>query len=198
MENSNQSPEQLFHDHQHLATATLYRTLGQPHNVAKSKLIEYEDLLQVTYIGLWKACTTYSPSKGKFKSHAINHMKWTLLPALNNDFNTFKYASNNTPEEEYELASMDAEIGLNGDSSRTMHESIAAEVIDDIESTIIHKSEVEEAMGLLNERQREIVELKSMGWYDADIGKQLGISKQAVNQGYNNIIKKMREIGEIA
>lgn len=198
MENSNQiqSPEQLFHEHQHLATATLYRTLGQPHAVAQSKSTEYEDLLQVTYIGLWKACTTYNPSKGKFQSHAINHMKWTLLPALNNDFNTFKYASNNIPEEEYQLASIDAQIGI-GDDSRNMHESIAA---DDMgtESAILYKFEAEEAMQSLTERQREIVKFKSMGWNDVDIGEQLGISKQAVNQGYNNIIKKMKKIGEVA
>lgn len=193
------SPEQLFSDHQHLATATLYRTLGQPHAVAKSKSIEYEDLLQVAYIGLWKACQTYNFNKGKFQTYAINHIKWTLIPALSHDFNHFKYPTsynaNNIPEEEYQLASIDADIGVG--ESRTLHESIAAEDDNSIESEVLHRTELEEVMKTLTERQQKIVELKLLDWTEAEIGKQLGVSKQAINKAFDSIIKKMKKTGEI-
>lgn len=192
--NNQDRANQLFHEHQHLAETTLYKTLGQPHNIARSKGIDFEDLLQVAYIGLWNACLDYDETKSNFQTYAINHINWSVKPALNNDFNYFKYPSNKTPKEEYHLESFDAAIH-DLEDTRTLHDKVADNESDSIESEAVLNLAIEEYSKYLSERQQEIVKLKAKGWMEVDIARHIGISKQAVDQNMKSIRKKISREG---
>lgn len=190
------SPKKLFDDHKHLAKTTLYRTLGQPHKVAKSKAVEFDDLLQVAYIGLWKACKTYNPKRGKFRTHAINNMRWNIIDALNNSFNIIKYPHNYGEKDRYKLTSIDAEIGHDEDS-RNLHESIPdLDVDNEIENKVLYKINNELLLKHLDKTQQKIVQLKALGWTEEEIGRELGVTKQTINKRYNYILRKIKQLGE--
>src|SRR5699024_5859000 len=73
---------ELYDKHTHLIERTLYALLGQPHSVAHSKSMEYEDLLQYARMGLWEACISYDSSKSQFETYTINHIRWSVQMGL--------------------------------------------------------------------------------------------------------------------
>lgn len=186
------TPHKLFNEHKHLATATLYKMLGQPHNVARSKSLEYDDLLQYSRLGLWQACLKYDKQNSSFQSFAINHMRWSIQNGLNRNSNIFKINPNNTPDEKDVFKIIDMDSSPHGDSGSDMLLSEMISSDEDIEKKTLDKFIALDLLSDLSKREKEIILLKSKDNNDAEVAKLLGLSRQYVNRRVKNIHNKMK------
>src|SRR5690625_3410184 len=183
----------LFESNKHLAKNTIHRMFRQPYNLAKSKSIEYEDLIQYAYEGLWKACLTYSNKHSKFETYAINNIRWAVQNGLNRETNLIKYNPNNMPKEEdrYILTSYNSPINSREDGeSMELSEAIPCENKRP-HDLILEKDEVCQLTKNLNEREKRIVELKTEVLTDKQIAKKFGVTFQAINRSIHNIRRKI-------
>lgn len=185
---------ELFNKNEHLAELTLYRLLGQPHNVARSKSMEYNDLLQCAYEGLWRACITYDENQSNFETYAINHIRWSLKDGTNRE-DLIKYNVNNPPDKEdrFILVGYDTpvlNVSDSGDEPLT-HSEVVADINIDIEQSVIEKSVSDRLLAKLNERERQIVLHKADGRTDKEISELFNVTQQAINRTLHNIRDKM-------
>lgn len=190
--------EKLFSQYQHLAPATLYRLFGQPHNVAQSKSMEYDDLLQYAHEGLWKACVSYDGKRSNFETYAINNIRWAVLDGANRESSIFRFNPNNKPNDEdvYNLIGYDSPIETNSDSnsSLTVSETVASE--EDTEKTCLHRIHIKELLKKLDSRENEILIHKAKDLKNKDIAEKLNLSPQAISKILINIRKKMTKMKE--
>lgn len=186
-------PQKLFEQYHHLAPATLYKLLGQPHNVARSKSLEYDDLLQYAQLGLWQACLKHNKEESSFESYAINHIRWSVKDGLNRDSSTFKFNPNNVPdkEEQYNLVGIDTPPG---DTDTPLSELIESDF--NTEGQVINDLSSKELLNLLNEREVEMIELKSQDHTNIEIAHYFNVSPQAVGRTIRNIHKKLEDYRE--
>jgi DNA-directed RNA polymerase specialized sigma subunit len=71
--------EQLFEEYSYLIPITLHKMYDSPKNIAKSKHLEYDDLLQFGRYGLMNACRTWESKKlGTFRNFCIRNIKWEI------------------------------------------------------------------------------------------------------------------------
>lgn len=192
-----QTSEDLFYENKHLAEVTLYKALGQPHAIAQSNSIEFDDLLQVAYISLWKACQSYNSEKSKFQTHAISNIRWGLIYFLKNECNTIKYPKNRVPvsQDRFKLVSMEKPVGEQGTNSKTMHDVIIDQTDGyNVEGNALHNMDIKDinkAMQSLTHGQKNVVNMKLIELTEQEIGDRLGISKQAVNKRFAQAVNKM-------
>lgn len=52
--------------------------------------LEHSDLIQEGTLGLIKAVETFKPEKAAFTTHAVNHIKWAILDAINENGSLIK------------------------------------------------------------------------------------------------------------
>lgn len=185
-----QSPHELFDEHKHLPTVTLYKMLGQPHNVARSKQLEYSDLLQYANLGLWKACLNYDSKMSKFKSYAVNNMRWEIKNGLNRDSNIFKLNPNDKPDDEdiYNLVGFDNQI--NASTHLTFEEIVESN--HSVEKEIMDKLATENLLLLLSNREAEILLLKSKDKTNVEIAEKFDVTPQAIGNTIRKIQKKLK------
>lgn len=186
------SPNKLFITYQHLAPNTLYRMLGQPYSVARSKSMEYNDLLQYANEGLWKACITYDSEQSSFESHAINHIRWSIKDGLNREGSLIKYNINNLPNEEdqYNLVGYDNPISESEGEDYILFSDITPNNCN-VEKDVFNKIASDELLQLLSKREKEIIKLKSEDKTDKEIAKMYGVTYQAINSALSRIKRKL-------
>lgn len=189
---STKSTKKLFVDYQHLAPTTLYRMLGQPYNVAKSKGLDYDDLLQYAHEGLWQACVTYNEKYSNFETHSINRIRWAVKNGLNRESNTFKFDVNNMPskEEMYNLVGYDSPL-KNDEEGLTVSETIS--VGFDLENEATGNFTVNEVLNTLNNREKTIVLYKLDGHTDGYIANKFNTAPQSINRTLRNIKNKIKK-----
>lgn len=151
--------EKLFEQNMGLVPATISRCFPPMEGD--------EDMLQVGYIGLWRACTHYQPEKSKFVTFAITCIKNALKHEL-------VYKS--WPKRAGETISFDDIINDKGDLV------ISRKGIDWLD--------VDGILEELCERDRRILSMRLRDMEYRDIGKQIGISRTMVG----NRIKVIRQV----
>lgn len=189
------SPITLYNKYQHLVKNTLYRLLGQPHQVALSNRLEIQDLIQYGNMGLWRACTTYDKKQSSFESHAINHIRWSIMNGLNRS-GLIKYDVNNMPSDDnkFDLISFDSPITNNSDDDLNYYDITPDSY--DINKDTYNRLLLNEILPKLSERERKIVVLKSQDKTDREIAEQFGVTPQAINKTIKNIQKRFQNIKE--
>lgn len=189
----NKTPRKLFDEYKHLAPTTLKKTLYNPHELAKKYTIEYDDLLQYAYTGLWTACVNYNNTKSSFQTFAINNIRWSVLSGLNRECSLIKYDVNNPPSDEdtYQVISIDATIEQEDGNEIDRHETIPDD--ENIEEKAINKLISDELLQTLTDREKKIIHMKFLDMTETEIADQLNVTKQAINKAYHNIQKKVRK-----
>lgn len=186
------TPQELFDKNKHLAGVTLFRLLRRPHDVAKSYSLDYEDLLQYAYEGLWKACVTYNPELSSFYTYAISCIRWSTLDGLNREAKLFKYDVNNMPQKEdkYKL------VGLDGadDKKEVMSDSISLDRNNSTtENEALNRVLTQSLISNLSEREKEIIKLRAQDVTEKDIAKKFGVTQQAINKTIQRIRKRLSQ-----
>lgn len=186
------TPNELFNKYYFLVKNTTYKTLKNPISIAKINKIDVDDLYQYGSEGLWQACVTYNPSLSKFRSHAINHIRWALKDALNTDCQFIQYDKRKgfTNETKHRITSID--IKATKEQDLEMYE-----VIEDESTSNLHNEErlqYEHYLEGLNDRQKLITKLRVEGSAVTQISQKLKISRQAVYQELDNIKEKLKGV----
>lgn len=190
-----QPPNDLFNEYQHLAPTTLQRLLGHPHNVAKSISLDYEDLLQDAYAGLWNACNNYDENKASFRTHAINHIRWAVMKSLNGS-RSIKYNIGTRGEQpDYTYVSLNSPMQIDNDEGHMQANELISDDYD-INQDIYNRLVVEELLSRLSDRDRKIMKMTAEGVYGKHIAEKIGISRQMVSLILKNIREQAREIKE--
>lgn len=174
--------EELFEKYQHLAPATLYKVFYNPKSIAYKKGLDEEDLLQYCYIGLWKACREYNPSKNvKFNTFAINNIRWNLMSSLKQEGSFDKaYKQTRKLSDEENTAKflyLDSDVG-EGEDVNTFHDVCAsdANVEKEVEENFLLKGVSEH----LTHRQKQALEMRLENYTLEEIGEKFNISREAI------------------
>lgn len=143
-------PEQLFLKNIKLAHRVLrssYPTFGQN-----------EDMQQEALLGLWKACLSYDPSKGRFSTYA-----WYCI------LNQIRYALR-AYKKQPDTVSLNQPTGKDG--------LTLADVLEDPSpGTSEALIDLKAFLAGLPERELKLIQLSAEGLTQAEIGKQLGRSR---------------------
>lgn len=194
LKNKNFDAEQLFLDEYKTAENTLYRLLQRPHSVARNNSVEFEDLLQYARLGLWNAATSYNGST-KFKTHAINHIRWAVLNALNDECDQFSHDKNTmTRDEHFNVTSFEQKVSVDSEpDSLTLHDVIASEDSEiGYEDTIVRDT-LSKYISNLSDRHKDILIMREKGYTYQDIADKYGLYKQSVQRTHINLCKQLQE-----
>ncbi|WP_165786719.1 sigma-70 family RNA polymerase sigma factor [Heyndrickxia camelliae] len=190
------TPEELYNKYQHYAERTLCEVFPDPHNLAKKKGIEYEDLVQYAKLGLWIGCLTYNPKKSKFNTHAINSIKWNLFKSLNKENGLIKLEEKRkySESELYDVVSMDQQI-FDDNEEKTLHELIASK--DDTYKTGLGNVLINECLNRLTGFQKEILKLRLEEYTFEQIGSMYNMTKEAIRQHMKKMKVKFINLREV-
>lgn len=178
------SPEEYFNTYQHLAKETLYKMFPNPKGVARQHGIEFEDLLQMSSLGLWKGCLSFNPSKSQIKTHLINNCRWYICERLKRETSLIKYDSNKFNEiQKFGLMSIDAEVMESQyNVPKLYHDIIPSDT--DVQQDAMGNLTSDYIWSKLNDKQKEVIKLKEKGLSFREIGLMWGTSGQNVQHHF--------------
>jgi RNA polymerase sigma factor (sigma-70 family) len=188
------NPNELFEEYYHLAEATVLKLFKNPQYLAKQKGLELEDLHQYAREGLWESALKFDSVKGNrsFQNFAITNIRWTLIKKIRKDCKKFTFRGTGLNPKEIEsktnFISFDSPSPVGNEEGSTYHELIAGDY--NLEG---------EAIGNLLEdaippRTLQFLKLKMQGKTLNEIGKQFGISREAVRIDIKKFSHKLKEV----
>jgi len=172
-----QEKMELYDQHEKYIYSTIKRRFGSD-DFLEQHGITRDDLIQHGRLGLSKACDEYSSDKGSsFKSFAISNIYWTIIgeckkESLSRDTGwTFKTI---------DRVSLDSKPPVATEEENSMYdivknEDIAIPLDEDLLLNCLSES--------LPEWLVKVTVLKAKGYTNKEIGKQIGITHQAVSAG---------------
>lgn len=200
--------EQLFETYQHLAKTTLHRIFHDPVSVAQSKGMEYDDLLQLARIGLWKGVTDFKTvnHSSTIKNFIIRNVRWYVMHKLtratvhlriyksqkDSEENTISLISlSNTPyiDEDTEITYYDI-VSSDGITDTNSHDLLPEEIMLSIEKE-------KEIMELLNKKEKELLQMKLKNLSVEEIGRNLNLSKKGVYYRLSRLKNRLEEVMEV-
>lgn len=189
--------EELYHSHEDIAEITVYRMFQSPKRVARQHGIELDDLFQYARTGLWKGCLSYCEDKGKFKTHAINNIRWHILERLRRETDMIKYDINKkfTTDEKYKVISIDKNLKDNEEYD-TYHDIVGSDI--NVENDVMDNLNGLEILNKLDNVQKEIVylmEVKEMQL--KDIGKMWNMTGENVRRILNKSKRRLYSYAEV-
>ena len=173
------------------AVSPMLKTLAGQYYRYYNLFMEYEDVYQISMIGLWLAMKNYKPEEGsKFTTYAHAGMSRMI-----NRYKKQLSRKKRMPPKA--LISIDAAIDENDDGSENMFNFLYL-YENEIESKILSKEsleEIEEEISKVkSDSQREILTLAFVEQYEQPyIVKKIGKSRQYINFVINKFIKKLNK-----
>lgn len=186
------SPEELFEQYKYLAKKTIYKMYIDPRSIAKSNRIEYDDLLQYSYCGLWKACLNYKESESKFSTFAINHIRWHVTMRLKRDCNIMKVHQREKFEDDNRYEIVDIDAVPEGEDVSSFHEIIPSDANTEGDALSILLQRLVEAIA--PERTIEILKRKLNGESNQSIANTYGLTREAVRMDLVRLKNQLREV----
>jgi RNA polymerase sigma factor (sigma-70 family) len=202
MEEKELTPEELFEKHKHYAERTLYRMYYNPKGIAQQHRVEFSDLLQFAYMGLWKACLSYDSTKGKFMTHAIMNIKWNVNNGLTRHCQIIRYAINRKIEnkDKFRLMSADEKVGNDGEG-HVYHDIMPSEYECDFADEIVRKLDSKEFIKALysvaSDKEREIIDYKLKGLSSPKIGEAMNLTGSRVRILWGRLLRKLKASGKV-
>jgi RNA polymerase sigma factor (sigma-70 family) len=188
--------ELQFEEYEYLVAVTVHKMYANPRSYAKSKGLEFDDLMQYGRYGLLDACRTWEQKQlGTFKNFAIRNIRWSIMKSVPREDATphlYKYngtTTRNPKDQRVNVLSMSYQpFGEEDDS--TLYDVIANNE-ESIESQVLSELESNELFNILKPHEKEMVRMKMMNMNNAEIGKHYGISRQAINVKFKQMQGKI-------
>ncbi|MFS1518646.1 sigma-70 family RNA polymerase sigma factor [Bacillus sp. SCS-151] len=170
--------EKLFTENKHIAIQTLFKMFGNnPKGIAKKNGLDYDDLVQFAYTGLWKGCISYDENKTKFITHAINNIRWNVLTRLRYESNIV--SNKNQPlSEENTVKYYYLDKPVDGEEGGTCHDIVGFN--DNIEEKVSSRIYSIKILSYLTDKQKKAVHFKAQGYDNAKIGEMMGTTRENV------------------
>jgi RNA polymerase sigma factor (sigma-70 family) len=200
--------EQLIEEYSYLIPATMSKMFNNVDNLAHSKGLEKSDLYSFGLIGLWEAIKTYDESKNaSLRNHCIRCIRWSIGRSLarQGKHDTLYKATNFNKKDvntKVNIISMSQKPHDNAETD--FYDSVAVDNIvnfdtDVVESRILAKESYKSILGLLSDREKEMIVMKANGMSYTQIGEKYGIKKQAVGHRFIRLQDKIkRHMGVVA
>lgn len=168
--NIKEEAEKLFFDN----TGLVFFTLKKYYPT----YIKNEDMHQEGFLALWKACLTYNENFNvKFSTYSVKviHQHYSYV-----------FRSNKELRCGVQLLSMDAKFISASGEPLTFGDMIIGETDVNIASLLC-----DEVFSKLKPREVQLLKLSFAGYKQAEIAKQIGVSRQYVNHLYIKLRKKI-------
>lgn len=134
-----------------------------------------EEIIGCGMYGLARACKYYNPDEGvEFSTFAVSCIRSEISHGIRREL---KYENNKV--------SLETELSDDGN----FHDILEGEP----DAVNVSWLDTKEFSNKLNGRENKIVEMRKLGYTDYEIGEQLGVTHQRVNQLRKNINKKWEE-----
>lgn len=168
------------------------------HFVAKKYIntgIPYEELFQLSLIGLWKGVRTFDPSKGfEFATYASRVMHNEILMFIRKaKKHSLEYEEISTP-----MVSLYSALNTDFDGNTLTLEDIleSKETIDEdlLEDEL--RSELKRFMDTYNPKHVEVIKLHMQGKTQKRIASTVGVSQSYVSRIINNFKKRFKRYYE--
>ncbi|MDR3593803.1 sigma-70 family RNA polymerase sigma factor [Clostridium sp.] len=144
---------------------------------------EFEDLLQVAYVGLIKAGNNFDESKGfKFATYAVPTIRGEVSRFLTDDkkFNISRGVSHNFLMLSYEFEN----------ENGCLQDKIGA---DEFEDKLINRTSLNQAINNLSDQEKKILKLYYVDEISqTEIGKMCGVFQTQIYRINKRLIKKLR------
>lgn len=152
-----------------------------------------DDLVQEGKIALVKAYNQYTPEKGIFHSYALTLIKFGMMTYLTNNCRMIRIPSNTLWKGEIKQSFVHLDQPNSEDNTIDLEDKVEDKELDDQETH--QRSSVMHYLSKLKESHQKIVkaiviEEKTF----QEVGDELGITRQAVQQQYENALKKLRTL----
>lgn len=196
----------------------LVLSISEQYKHVRTNRISYEDIVQVGILGLYEALKKYDPDRNvRFSTLARTYIKNSIRQYLRNnshflsipqktlwqiyrlkrliesnpeaDINQIAFALQMEVGKVYDLLSLSSlcECGPMEADHHPGEDQIPSKRIEALKSLISD----------LDEQEKKILDMRNiqeMSW--REIGRELGLSHEAVRKQYNKIVKKLREKGD--
>lgn len=167
---TNQEIERAVVDHQKLVRFAINRYFPD--------LREDEDIFQVGWIGLWKACISYDSSKSKFSTFAVKCIINEIRIELRSRAKLWGFG---------DIASLDEPLYFDKDGGVV---TLAHQVPDKSDDYCVVDYDISFLSGKFSERELEVFRLSICGFTTVEIGRAFGRTRAWASR----IIRKAQAI----
>ncbi|WP_258375815.1 sigma factor [Bacillus sp. 196mf] len=147
--------------------------------IAEMNNMELDDFIQIGRMTLWDLCLKYDPRKVfNFEGYAVRAIKWKIYREILNTGMTIRVTTRATWEERKKFVCQSIDLHKDGE---TVNEYFAVSPMN-VEDEVLVSMEVEEFMNRLNPEEQFILDNKSYGFSDTEIGMKIGRSNSYVGR----------------
>lgn len=175
---TDQQAEKLYFEYEKYIGATIYKKFPLHKSFLAVHGLDEDDLFQYGKMGLYRACKSFNPTKGKsMRNHAIQSIIWMINDELPKD------SLNNVDNKSLILLdkkSLNLIVSEENGEELSLNDVIGEEDsgYNDIEVDDL----IESLEGSINQRLFQIVKMKYKGYTFQEIGIELGVTSQACDQ----------------
>lgn len=200
----NLTTEELFEKYQHLAVTSVHRTFKTPSAFAKSRGLEYDDLIQYAYLGLLKGIKTYCPIKHKnlnYKNFLIRNIRWAIFRNLYMEGVNYLRFKTKEATDDNTVSVMSMSVNPYGDiGNKTYYDVISHDNIDsystrfpDPEKATISKLTAERMYDKIAQKDKYLINERLKENTYQEIADKVGTSKQNIGMKMKTIQAKYRD-----
>ncbi|MES1051566.1 sigma-70 family RNA polymerase sigma factor [Bacillus thuringiensis] len=148
----------------------------------------WTDFIQIGRMTLWELCLKYDAGKvGNFEGYVAQAIKWKIYREMLNTGMTIRVTTTATWEERQKFVCQSIDLHKDGE---TVNEYFAVSPVN-VEDEVLVSMEVEGVMNRLNPEEQFILENKSHGFSDTEIGTKMGRSNSYVGRIKNKALFKL-------
>lgn len=141
--------------------------------------LEDSDVIQLGYIGIWKALEKYEEGKSSFSTFS----RYYIYSEWQNHFNKFNSQKRTMDRECFSLDM------LVDDDGKTMNDFIT--ISKNVEKAVLMKVHFESQMELLTPLQKSAILGYLQGYENKETAKELNVQRQSVDRAFHRAVEKM-------
>lgn len=144
----------------------------------------YDDIFQEAQIALWRAYKRYNKPNNEFMTFAYSWI-WGAISTFLRDYNK-THVRNRAID-----VVMSIDKSINKEDDIYLKDIIKDDY--DLQKEILKKSEINDILSQVTDRQRKILIMIARGYSQSEISKLLGITRQGVNEHLRRVRSKFRK-----
>ncbi|MBC5836801.1 sigma-70 family RNA polymerase sigma factor [Flavobacterium muglaense] len=163
----------------------------------------YQDLLQIGRLALYESFTKHQEDKGTFHGYTINLLRGRMLNYINDNVKVIRIPqsqlnvnhTNHNPNNPTSVPTINTSTPISEEGSTTIGDMLAGDEVeddnDDEKQRILTR--LKQSLSKLKQSHQQIIMMRYVDELNVEqIAEKLGISKQAVSQQLQVIMKKLK------
>lgn len=180
-----------------LGIKRLFATFHLAEKVATRHNMDYEDLMQIGRVALWKSKQNFDESLGyKFSSYAVKNIRFTIMTELRLRGHLIHIPANlDIKKFPRHYVPGDSVADENGDTIFSLISSgydLEGEVMEKVHHLEMRKK-LQLLLSEMTLKERNIVILRVQGKTFRDIARRYGVTHQAISAKYEKTIERLKK-----